>query len=104
MYNYFTSQNDNPQYFENLSPVAYASFVMNTGVWQDLFKKKMSVILTVSDIFKTLQQKNGLNTAYLKQVSIGKRDAQVIYLGISYRFGKTIKKQPEKKLQFDDNL
>ena len=83
---------------------AYASFVMNTGVWQDLFKKKVSVILTVSDIFKTLQQKNGLNTAYLKQVSIGKRDAQVIYLGISYRFGKTIKKQPEKKLQFDDNL
>ena len=82
----------------------FASFVLNAGVRQDLFKKKMSVILTASDIFKTLEQKTVLNTPYLKQSAIGKRDAQIIYLGISYRFGKTIKKHTEEKMQFDNSL
>ena len=50
------------------------------------------------------QQKTELNTPYLKQVAVGKRDAQILYLGISYRFGKIIKKQNEEKLQFDNNL
>ena len=82
----------------------FATFVINAGIRQDLFKKKVSVILTASDIFKTLQQKTELNTPYLKQVAVGKRDAQILYLGISYRFGKIIKKQNEEKLQFDNNL
>jgi len=81
----------------------FGSFVFNTGIRQDLFKKKVSVILTVSDLFKTLRQKTVLNTSYLKQTTIGTRDAQIIYLGVSYRFGKMIKKT-EDKLQFDDNL
>ncbi|MES2332737.1 MAG: TonB-dependent receptor [Bacteroidota bacterium] len=79
----------------------YPSFVLNTGIRQDLFKKKVSVILAISDLFKSLQQESELNTPYLKQTSIGKRDAQIIYLGISYRFGKLIKKA-EDKLQFDN--
>ena len=79
------------------------SFVFNTGVRQDLFKKKMSAILTVSDLFRTLKQRTILNTSFLSQTVTGKRDAQIIYLGLSYRFGKTVKKTDEK-LQFDDNL
>lgn len=50
------------------------------------------------------KQLTELNTPYLKQVAVGKRDAQILYLGISYRFGKIIKKQNEEKLQFDNNL
>lgn len=83
---------------------SFGSFVLNSGIRQDLFKKKVSVILTASDIFKTLKQKSELNTLYLKQVSVGKRDARILYLGISYRFGKVTKKQTEEKLQFDNNL
>ena len=82
----------------------FGSFVLNTGLRQDLFKKKVSVILTASDLFNTLKQKSELNTSYLKQTAIGKRDARIIYLGISYRFGKMIKKTNEEKLQFDNNL
>ena len=82
----------------------FPSFVVNAGVRQDLLKNKMSVILTASDLFKTLEQKYELNSSYLKQVAIGKRDAQIIYLGISYRFGKIIKKANEEKMQFDNNL
>jgi outer membrane receptor protein involved in Fe transport len=82
----------------------FGSFVLNAGMRQDLFKKKVSVILTASDLLNTLKQKTELNTPYLKQVAIGRRDARIIYLGISYRFGKVIKKSNEEKLQFDNNL
>jgi outer membrane receptor protein involved in Fe transport len=80
----------------------YPTFVLSTGIRQDLLKKKMSVIITASDILKTLWQKAELNTAYLRQTSIGRRDAQIIYLGFSYRFGKSIKQPKEEKLQFDN--
>jgi hypothetical protein len=79
----------------------YPSFVLNIGIRQDFFKKKMSVLLSASDLLRTLQEKSELNTAYIKQTSIRRRDAQIIYVGISYRFGKTIKKQ-EEKIQFDN--
>jgi outer membrane receptor protein involved in Fe transport len=79
----------------------YPSFVLNTGVRQDLFKKKVSVILAISDLLKSQQQKSELNTSYLQQTSIGKRDAFIVYLGVSYRFGKLIKKA-EDKMQFDN--
>jgi outer membrane receptor protein involved in Fe transport len=82
----------------------FGGFVLNTGVRQDLFKKKVSVTLAASDIFKSLKQKSELTTLYLKQTTVGRRDARIIYLGISYRFGKLIKKQNEEKMQFDNNL
>jgi len=83
---------------------SFGSFVFNTGIRQDLFKKKVSITLTASDLFKTQKQRSELNALYLKQSSTGRRDARIIYLGISYRFGKLIKKNNEEKLQFDDSL
>ncbi len=83
---------------------SFGTFVLNSGIRQDLFKKKVSITLTASDIFKTLKQKSELTTLYLKQSSVGRRDARIIYLGISYRFGKATKKQTEEKLQFDNNF
>ncbi len=79
----------------------YPSFVLNAGMRQDLFKKKVSITLSVSDLLRSLQQKSELNTVYMNQTSINRRDAQIVYLGISYRFGKTIKK-PEDKMQFEN--
>lgn len=79
----------------------YPSFVFNLGVRQDFFKKKVSVLLAVSDLFRTLQQKSELNTAYINQTNVNRRDAQILYIGINYRFGKMIKKI-EDKMQFDN--
>jgi hypothetical protein len=45
-----------------------------------------------------------LQTDAFKQNSYNRRDARVFYLGLSYRFGNSGKKQQEEKLQFDDNL
>ena len=81
----------------------YPNFVFNTGLRQEVFNKKLVVTLTTSDLFKTLKQKTELNTSFLKQTVISRRDAQVFYLGLSYRFGAAIKKA-EDKMQFDDNL
>ena len=80
------------------------TFIMNTGLRQDLFKKKLSVIVTASDIFKTFKYKTELSSPYLKQISFSRRDAQIIFIGISYRFGKAVKKAEEEKLEFDNNL
>ncbi|TMI61510.1 MAG: TonB-dependent receptor [Bacteroidetes bacterium] len=82
----------------------YGTFVLNSGIRQDLFKNKLSVILTASDILNSNKQKSEINTQYMKQHSVSRRDARIIYLGISYRFGKLIKKQGEEKLQFDNSL
>lgn len=85
---------------------SFGSFVLNTGLKQDLFKKKVSATLTISDLFKTQRQRTELNIPGLQQLSTGKRDARIIFLGISYRFGKTAKKPTDEneKLQFDDSL
>ena len=78
---------------------------MNMGARQDLFKKKLAVTLTLSDIFKTLQQKVTLNTGFFNQTAITSRDARVLYIGFSYRFGNNNAKKPTaEKMQFDNNL
>jgi outer membrane receptor protein involved in Fe transport len=81
-----------------------ASFVLNSGIRQELFKKKLSITLTISDILRTQRQETHLNSPFVKQITTGRRDARVVYFGISYRFGKTPKKANEEKLQFDDSL
>lgn len=81
----------------------YPTIALNAGMRQDLLKNKLSITLTASDVFNSLKQKSELNTKYLRQTSIGRRDGLIIYLGASYRFG-VVKKQKEEKLQFDNNL
>jgi outer membrane receptor protein involved in Fe transport len=78
------------------------SFVMNLGVRQDLLEDQLSVVLTVSDILKTLNRKNELNVPWLSLTTISQRDAQTVYLGISYHFGRQSKKSKEKALQYDN--
>ncbi|MFN2438662.1 MAG: outer membrane beta-barrel protein [Chitinophagaceae bacterium] len=69
----------------------FPNFVFNTSLRQDFFNKKLVVTLTTSDLFKTLKQKTELNTLFLKQIVISRRDAQIFYLGISY-----VLEQPQK--------
>lgn len=82
---------------------SYGTFVFNAGIRQDVFKKKVSITVTGSDLFKTLQERRELNTILLKQTTTGRRDAQIIFLGIAFHFGKAAKKS-EDKIQFDNSL
>jgi outer membrane receptor protein involved in Fe transport len=78
----------------------YPSFVFNAGMRQDLFKNKLSITLTGSDLFNSLREKSLLETTAFQQISIGRRDGRIIYLGLSYRFG-VIKKVKEEKMQWE---
>lgn len=82
---------------------SYPNFVMNAGMRQDLFKNKLSMTLTVSDIFNSLRQKSEYSIPELYQVTRSRRDGRIFYIGLSYRFG-IVKKPKEEKLQFDNNL
>jgi hypothetical protein len=81
----------------------YPTFVVNTGMRQDLLRNKLSLTLTASDLFNSLKQKTAYDIPTIHQVSVGRRDGLIIYFGLSYRFG-VIKKAKEEKLQFDNNL
>jgi hypothetical protein len=83
---------------------SYSSFVLNAGLRQDLFKKKGSLVVTASDILKTMRFKNEMNTPALQQTSFSRRDARIIFIGFSYRFGKAPRPANEDKLEFDNNL
>jgi len=80
------------------------SFVLNMGFRQDLFDDKVSLILTVSDLLKTLNRKTDLNTPWLTQNVVSNRDSRIVYFGLTYHFGMPAKKSKEKALQYDNGL
>ncbi len=87
----------------NFQGKQFPTTVVNLGLRQDLFKNKLSVSLTASDLFQSLRQKNILNTNRFSQTSFNRRDGRIVYFGLNYRFG-IVKKEKEEKMQFDDNL
>jgi len=80
------------------------SFVMNTGLKQELFKRKATIILTVSDIFNSNRNSYELTTPDLYRMEIRKRSSQTIYLGFSYNFGSSPKKQKDSTIKYDNQL
>jgi len=79
------------------------SYVVNIGMRQDLLSEKLFLVLTVSDAFQTQNRRTEINTPTLNQRMFGSRDARVMYLGLTYRFGVPPKGAKEKSLQFDEN-
>ena len=77
---------------------------MNTGLKQELFKSKASLILTVSDIFNTLRSKYILDTPEIYRNEIRKRSARMIYFGFMYSFGNSAKKQKDNAIKYDNQL
>ena len=80
------------------------TFVMNTGFKQEIFKKKAAIILTVSDIFNSLRTTFVVDTPELNRTELRRRSSQTIYLGFSYSFGSTNKKQKESAIKYDNQL
>ena len=80
------------------------SFVMNTGLKQELFKNRAGLILTVSDIFNTLRSNYILDTPEIYRHEIRRRTARMVYIGFMYSFGNSTKKQKDNVLKFDNQL
>ena len=80
------------------------SFVLNTGLKQDILKKRAAILLTLSDLFNSMKYKSEIDTPELKRFEDRKRSARIIYCGLTYNFGHTGKKQKESTLKFDNQL
>ena len=80
------------------------SFVLNMGFRQEFLKKKAAFLFTVSDLFNSLRNNSVVDTPELYQKVIRRRSARMIYAGISYTFGKQLKKSKENTLKFDNQL
>ena len=72
------------------------AYAVNAGLKQDLLNERISVVLTVSDIFNTMKFKNNLSTALINDTSVRQRDGRIVYLGVTYHFGRTDKKKKDK--------
>lgn len=80
------------------------SFVINSGLKQELFKNKAGLIMTVSDIFNTLKSNYILDTPEIYRHEIRRRTARMIYFGFTYSFGNSNKKQKDSTIKFDNQL
>jgi outer membrane receptor protein involved in Fe transport len=78
------------------------SWVINLGLRQYLWKKRLSLVLTVSDLFKSQKMTSHINTPELIQASTRRRDGQVFYGGVVIHLGSNGKKQKETKFEFDN--
>jgi hypothetical protein len=74
----------------------------NLGMRYDLANKRTSLVLTVSDIFKTMKDRTTIDTPLLKGENTRRRNSQVIYLGFIYNFG-AMRRDPEE-IEFDNTL
>ena len=77
------------------------SFVFNFGARQEILKKKGSIYITLSDVFKSQRQEAELNSPSLQQHIFTRSNSRIGFIGISYNFGILKKK---KDLQFDNSL
>jgi len=80
------------------------SYVVNTGIRQELLDGKASLIVTVADIFKTQKRQLELHTPLLQQTVVNMRDSRIVYFGFTYNFGSSPKKSKEEQLHYDDNF
>jgi len=81
----------------------FPTFFVNMGMRQDLWKRRASLTLTVSDVFNTLRNNSELDTPLLYQKTIRQRSPRIIYLGFVFNFGKSTEKQKEVQLKFEND-
>jgi|WetSurMetagenome_2_1015567.scaffolds.fasta_scaffold228080_2 hypothetical protein len=74
------------------------------GLRQDFFKKRLSALITVSDVFNSSASKSTVNTPDLVQESLRKRDGPVLFGGLVFNFTSNSQKEKEVKFEFDNSV
>jgi len=75
---------------------------VNTGFRQELLDGKVSLVATISDLFRSQKRQLGLDTPLLKQTVVNTRDSRITYIGLTYRFGAPPKKQKEEQMRYEN--
>lgn len=78
------------------------TFIVNTGARYDIFKRKASLMLTVSDLFDSFRNRTIINTPELHREMESRRAPRIWYLGFTYHFGSTDKKGKETQLKYEE--
>ncbi len=79
------------------------SFVLNMGARQNLLHDRVSLTLAVSDLLKTQRQETELDIAGIRQRVTTRRDAQIVYAGLTYHYGRPAKDdKKDKPIQYED--
>ena len=78
-------------------------YVINIGARQEFLEGRLSLLLTVSDLFNSLKREIDINTSQLIENSVAARDSRIFYLGFSYNFGTKSRKPKDINLKYDEN-
>ncbi len=74
------------------------------GFKHDLKGRKLSLVLTVSDLFNSLKEETKLNTPGLRDDLVRRRSSRLFNAGFIYTFGTAKSKSKDDALQFDNQL
>ena len=77
--------------------------MMDIGLKKDLFDKKLSLTLRVSDVFNTAKFRANLFGDNFSETFERVRDSRALFLNISYKFGQQEKKQEKRKKGNNEN-
>jgi hypothetical protein len=77
---------------------------MNIGIRQDLWNKRISLVLTVADLFRTMRRELQIDTPQLKERAVGTRDSRVFMFSVTFRFGAFTEEKDEDALPYDNAL
>lgn len=77
-------------------------YIVNTGFRHDMEDGKLSIILTMSDIFKSMKRELALDTPSLYETTVNKRDLRSIFLGFTWHFGVMPKKMKQEEIRYDE--
>ncbi|MDR3706147.1 MAG: TonB-dependent receptor [Paludibacteraceae bacterium] len=79
-------------------------FVLNSGIKQELLKRKLTITLSASNIFNSTNNILLIDTPELYRKESRKRLDQALYIGLSYSFGNSSKKQKENGIKYDNQF
>jgi len=77
------------------------TFIMNAGARYEVFKRKASIMFTVSDLFDSYRNRTIINTSELHRETDSRRSPRILYVGFSYLFGST-KNNKEPQLKYEE--
>jgi len=89
---------------KRLTPQGYRepTFVANVGFKHTLLAKRLSMVVTVSDLFNSLKNERKLDTPLLRDDSTWRRSSRIVYLGLVYQFGASKGPSKDDALQYDN--
>lgn len=80
------------------------SGAVNIGIRQDLWNNRLSLVMTVADLFRTTRREMRIDTPALTERSLGTRDSRVFALSCTFRFGAITEEKEDESLRFDNSV